>query len=155
MTTATLVQPITAIEERDHVYLPNSSSTWTEQVSVHGLLTWQMQTIDKVIKLSNLPENWDSYEGKPPASNTVFLAIKLIASLPWSYFDDMPVPAVIPTSEGGLQLEWSSEDRELELEVRPSGQIELFRCQNGEPIEEGQLKDKTHLNSLVSWVLAV
>lgn len=155
MTTATLVQPITAIEESDHAYLSKSSSTWTEQVSAHGLLTWQMQTIDKVIKLSNLPENWDSYDGKPPAPNTILLAIKLIASLPWSYFDDVPVPAVIPTSEGGLQLEWNSENRELELEVRPSGQIELFRCQNGEPIEEGQLKGKAHLNSLVSWVLAV
>ncbi|PJA78299.1 MAG: hypothetical protein CO149_04800 [Nitrospirae bacterium CG_4_9_14_3_um_filter_51_5] len=149
------VQPCTALEGSDHVYLSKSSSTWTREVSAYGLLPWQMQTIHKIIKLSNLQENWDSYDGKPPASNTISMAIKLIESLPWPYYDDVPVPAVIPTSEGGLQLEWSSEDRELDLEVRPSGHIELFKCQNGEPIDEGPLKGTTHLNSLVSWVLAV
>jgi len=146
--------PQTFFEQSDCVYLSGSPSTWTSEVSVYGLLPWKLQTIYKILGLSNLEENWDSYGGKPTDQIIINKTVELIQSLSFPY-DEMPLPAVIPTSEGGLQLEWSEGGKELEIEIRSSGDIEWFMCQNGEPIEEGFVKEIAQLNSLVSWVFAV
>ena len=119
----------TTPSDSDSLYFSRSPSTWTMEVPAYGLLPWQMQVIHKIIKLSQIQENWDSYNGKPPAPKAINTAIELIEALPFEN-EDMPIPSVVPTSEGGLQIEWSGEERELEVEIRPSGPIEIFACQD-------------------------
>ncbi|MBM4018910.1 MAG: hypothetical protein FJ288_11375 [Planctomycetes bacterium] len=38
-----------------------------------------------------------------------------------------PAPTVVPTVEGGVQLEWHQNDIDLEVEVKPEGQILMSR----------------------------
>lgn len=98
---------------------------------------WQETAIKCVLKVLNLPLNWDSYGSPPPTKKAMGSAIKLLQSIDLENFQ---VPNVVPVSGGGIQIEWTIEDRELELEFLPDGSIEFLKCENGEPFEEGKIE---------------
>ena len=71
----------------------------------------------RIGELARLEENWDSYGGKPPTDKAMKVATGLNA---------------VPTSEGGIQLEWHVNGWDIEL---------AFDA-NGEPIGYFQEKRK-------------
>jgi len=142
---------ITTFEESDCLYLSGSPTTWTNEVGVYDLDTIQIQAIYEVIRLRELEENWDSYGSPPLKVETINKSIALIKSVP---MEDLPVPHVIPTADGGIQFEWGG-IRGLEIEVTQNGEIEYLKCENGEPVEESSIERLTHLDSLLRWVSPV
>lgn len=78
---------------------------------------WFTGTARKVLALTGLPTDWDSYGGEPLRSDVALYAIELLALLcassPW-----IPRPDVIPTSRGHVAFEWSKARGALEIEVR-------------------------------------
>ncbi len=74
---------------------------------------WVEPTVQSLGMLLQLGPNWDSYGGSPIAPRCVAAALDLVfGALPY----DTPVPSVVPTSGGGLQLEWHTRGAELEVE---------------------------------------
>lgn len=140
---------VTTFEESDSFYPSVSATTLTDEVSAFGLSPWQRQAINKVIRLSELQENWDSYGTPAPCPETINKAIVLIRNLP---IEDLPVPEVIPTAGGGVQFEWDGITKELEIEVTQHGEIGYLKCQSGYPDEEGVVKGLFNSYSLVLWV---
>src|SRR6266704_3543883 len=61
---------------------------------------------------------------RPPHDDVIITALDLIARL--LSYDSTP-PAIVPTSEGGVQLEWHRDGHELEIRVRANGEISAFR----------------------------
>ncbi len=75
--------------------------------------TWVEPTVRALVKLLQLGPNWDTYGGSPMDPMCIAAALNLIFdTLP----DDTPVPSVVPTSQGGLQLEWHTCGIDLEVE---------------------------------------
>lgn len=74
--------------------------------------------------LSELEQGWDSYSAPPPHPATLKFStgfIRDIAGVLVDYGIDPPIPFVTATPHGGIQFEWTVENRELELEVaRPN-----------------------------------
>lgn len=64
-----------------------------------------------------LKENWDSYGARRIFPEAVESAVSILASLP----RNVPKPAIVPTSEGNIQLEWHESGIDLELEVGRRG----------------------------------
>jgi len=73
---------------------------------------------EKLVELSLLEKNWDSYGGKPMtrlALQQAELLLRCFAAI------DAVEPFVIPTSGGGIQLEWHTGGYDLEMEILDSG----------------------------------
>lgn len=85
---------------------------------------WLYSMLDRFQHLSRLSDNWDSYGGHPTTDLAIFTALSLIARL---LTDASTPPTIVPTSEGGVQLEWHRGGDELEIRVTPTGEISAFR----------------------------
>jgi hypothetical protein len=78
---------------------------------------WRRDALEKLRRLAALEPNWDSY-GACPISGAVVMVVEDlldVVALPKA-----PEPAVVPTPEGGVQLEWHIRGLDLEVEVAPS-----------------------------------
>lgn len=124
------------------------SHQWADGISSFGLSEWQTQTLKGLFRVKKLSDNWDG-EGSP-RPNTIALdsASELLVSLP---FEDLPTPFVSPTSLGGVQLEWTQNGRELEIEILPDGSMEFLTVVNGNPQNEGPTT-REQAPSLARWL---
>jgi hypothetical protein len=83
---------------------------------------WLAAILESIQRLLLLEENWDSYGGRRITSAAARGALE--ASL-WMN-NEVSQPWVVPTSKGGLQLEWhginhANQNVEVEVEVSPDG----------------------------------
>ena len=67
-------------------------------------------------ELSTLGDGWDSYGGRAPTTEAMAAARGVLFAL-----RDVQ-PAVVPTSNGGVQFEWHAGGVDLELEIGPEGE---------------------------------
>lgn len=84
---------------------------------------WVVGTIEDMIKLLDLPENWDSYGAKPVSPARVSQSLRIL-------FDvippDAPAPTLAPTTRGEIQAEWKLGPWDVELEMHADGSISLL-----------------------------
>ena len=74
-----------------------------------------MQDIAKRLdELINLKEGWDGYNGKPVSPDTAQLAMYILNSI---YLPDMLQPQIVPSAGGDLQIEWHSQNFDIELHI--------------------------------------
>lgn len=96
---------------------PAESATTAPPIAPETLPPWFDATIGKIRALKELKSGWDSYGAAPIASEAVDgaeLIVRLAAT------PNMPEPAVVATSTGGVQLEWHTLDCDAEIEVFPA-----------------------------------
>jgi hypothetical protein len=86
-----------------------------------------------------LEENWDGHGAHAPCRHSMDLTHRL-----WSYlnkkFQDLPLPEVMATSEGGVYLEWDTPNAELIVEFDPAGKADIF-AKTADFEVDGSLKD--------------
>ncbi len=73
--------------------------------------------IKLLTELLDLKENWDSYGAAPIGVSHVESAINLLQCVMQC---NTPLPAIVPTSRGGVQLEWRMDGIDLEVETLSS-----------------------------------
>ncbi|MDQ2920604.1 MAG: hypothetical protein M3R52_03160 [Acidobacteriota bacterium] len=97
-----------------------------------------------------MPANWDGYGSldiQPPAK-TAALELMLTLSL---YGAD--APHIAPLSEGGLQFEWRSGGRDLELEITTTGDLEFLTADASGDMLEGPVSDpRRQIPVLIVWL---
>jgi len=76
---------------------------------------WFRKLAERLKGFSEYPENWDSYGARRPQPRAIMLAVLMLEKLITEY--NIPEPSVGPTSEGGIQIEWSTKGIDLELEI--------------------------------------
>lgn len=89
----------------------------TEQLRVEVYLS---AILNKLAGYLSLPAGWDRQNASQISENSVQVAIGLI-----SLFRELnlPMPSLVPLSSGGLQFEWHKGEKDLEVEIRRSGNI--------------------------------
>src|SRR5258708_9988624 len=107
--------------------------TVNRSVPVGGLASWKREAIKKLVSFESLGANWDSYGSQAPSLAVRQTVLELLFSVP---SESLPVPRVIPASGGGFHLEWSVNNRELEISVDFNNRIDALRVENGIPIED-------------------
>lgn len=70
-----------------------------------------------------LEQNWDGYGARKPSLNAMMGAAAWISLLCDA---DTPVPSVFPVPNGNVQIEWSLQDVELEIEVISQSTCEAY-----------------------------
>ena len=73
-----------------------------------------MSTVDRLLGLIDLGRNWDSYGAAPIDPANVEVALRILSRIKRK---DTPPPCVVPTSRGGIQLEWHLRGIDLEIEI--------------------------------------
>lgn len=110
---------------------------------------WLESTTASLCDLLALPPNWDSYGAQPIRVQSVMASIDLLRAI---MHHETPAPAVIPTSQGFVQLEWHRGGIDLEIEVRSLGKyLAAFEnSKTGEAWEEEVAWDLSALARCVS-----
>lgn len=75
--------------------------------------------LDQMNELLALPADWNSYGAKPISPDACTEAFNILRNEEWAG----PLPTVVPTPRGGVQLEWHSKERDVEIEVLPDWSI--------------------------------
>lgn len=78
---------------------------------------WLEHVAEAFERFMMLQDNWDSYGAVPIQEECIRHAVRLLDILAPLH---LPEPAVVPTSFGGVQIEWHLLGIDLEIEVLPS-----------------------------------
>lgn len=76
-------------------------------------------TQDAIANCTRLPHGWDSYGGEPTTQAAAVAALRFLDAL-------RTAPAVVPCSDGGLQLEWHTAGYDIEVAFGTDGGIEFW-----------------------------
>lgn len=89
------------------------SPSTTIQIPLEGLLSQPLlEIISQIVSFARLPPNWDSYGAKEIDPQFIESALQfLIQEIPRS----LPLPSAVPTTTGGVQLEWHCNGVDLEI----------------------------------------
>jgi len=76
-------------------------------------------------RLGRLPPGWDGHAARPVAIGVLEAVGRFVRS---GALDQAPAAELqlVPTAQGGLQLEWHTRDLDLVLECEPSGAVSYY-----------------------------
>lgn len=112
-------------------------SKWAEATERFFRLPDEIEV--EIAKLATLPRGWDGYNGFPVRSSVAERARRLLKAI-MGYTSI--IPAIVPLSDGGLQLEWFVGAYEVEIAITPEGTTLVdFECKSDGRVEEIQLAD--------------
>lgn len=93
---------------------------------------WMRPAVQALATLATLRGDWSSHGSRPIDKLSIWNALQLLGSI----MDPRTVPpSVVPTSQGGVQLEWHIGGIDLEIEIESSGRCEFVFSQGREEIE--------------------
>lgn len=126
---------------------------WSRIIPVERLEPWQIEALRGLLRAAALPANWDSYGSPPPTASAIEASLRIIGGV--AALSDLPAPDVVPVGGGGIQFEWRSGERELEVKVLPEGlDIEFIKVEGDEVIAEGSLRvfNLAPMHALLAWL---
>lgn len=108
---------------------------------------WLSNVCARLQELLQLPENWDTYGGRKIDIDVIGDTVALLLNL-FSEMAELPEPQIVPTSNGSLQLEWVSENRDIELLRVGDRKWELF-AEDSQTGEETELLIESNLRPVL------
>jgi len=108
---------------RRHIPLQHLGPGVTAVVEWNGdLPTWLSEAIQRLTRLTQLQQNWNSYGARPVRVNSIVAALDTLHSV---MSDDTPLPEFVPTPRGTIQFEWHIHGIELEVDALSPGQVRV------------------------------
>ena len=115
---------------------------------------WFEQALEQFRAIVGLPPGWDSNNAAPPDPKLVQVAAVLLYRLAKSR--RVSKPHINPTRRGGVQFEWETGSRSLEVEVvSESCAAYLFQDDEARIEEEGQLAPDEPLDVVAGYIQRV
>jgi hypothetical protein len=96
------------------------------------------EPMQRLEHLTQLEPNWDSYGGRAIEPLAIYRAIEVLVAVLDS---NANTPAIVPTSEGGVQLEWHPPAADLEITIHSDGTVGAYLETEGGQTWEGALAD--------------
>lgn len=101
-------------------------------IRVGGASEWQVAALQKLTRLSGLSAGWDSY-GSPPVSDNALSVARTFVSE--QRLESIPVSRIIAVSGGGVQLTWEFDGCDVDVEIQPSGAVEVLLTRDDESVD--------------------
>jgi len=140
----------------DPVTLTEKDSGPIRQMPVQGIewassAAWFVPVRHSVYELLSLEENWDSYGAAPIRQEFLASASSLLQSI---MDEDTPLPSIVPTTPGGVQVEWHCDGIDLEIEIESTSRINVYfeDARTGVSWEEAFTSDLHKLSTVVSML---
>jgi hypothetical protein len=114
----------TASVEEDQFELKYRTAQGLLRITIDGAEPpWLRSTARALASLLNLKPGWNSYAAPQIDRAAVIKALQLLdQTMP----DLAPPPSVVPSSRGGVQLEWHTHGIELEVLILSSGEFSVY-----------------------------
>lgn len=111
---------------------------------------WRDQALDELRNFANLSRPTDEWTPRQP-SDAASTQVKSILNR----VDEtrMPPPYLMATIDGGIDLEWTRNEREMDLTVDSGGAIGYIKLVDKAPIEGGPLAQFADIDNLCDWLL--
>jgi hypothetical protein len=84
---------------------------------------WQFEVQTQLLKYIQMKQGWNGYSAPAPNKDTAEFALVILNKIMRSL---TPIPHVVPSSSGGIQLEWHEKDVDLELHVSAPYEFEMW-----------------------------
>jgi hypothetical protein len=84
---------------------------------------WQVEVLQSLIKYSCMEQGWDGYSAPPISRDVSFFALEILNHV---MRPRTPIPQVVPSSMGGIQLEWHQKGVDLEIHIIAPYQCEVW-----------------------------
>jgi hypothetical protein len=96
---------------------------------------WARPTVDRLMALAPLRDNWDERGSAAVRADVLSFAWQLLSQV---MPQDGIAPVVVPLGNGGVQVEWSSDAGDLEIEIARPFEVSalFFDNQHGEEVEQ-------------------
>jgi hypothetical protein len=113
---------------------------------------WVFEAAKKLEALGRLRPGWDSYGGLSLNPDARTLTVNVLG---WLASNELPTPAVVLGSEGGVHLEWRVKGRELEVELGHGQSIAFVKVHPDGQVEEGEERANLpqELRRLTWWLM--
>ena len=116
-------------------------------------------TMADLDRIAGLRADWDSYGSTPPTSVALETARRLIITVYRNSLLSARTPSlpysVAPLSGGGVQLEWRSETKAVEIEVGPEGAFGYLLVKGAEPSSVYEEEDGVSESRILELVRSV
>jgi hypothetical protein len=86
--------------------------------------SWRDPAIARFNELGALQNGWDGYGSGPVLGSTIHFALSVLDKV---CQPNTPIPAIVPGSEGDLQIEWHTADTAIELHVIAPNRVHAWR----------------------------
>ena len=108
------------------------------------------QLSERLAHLARLPAGWNSYKAVAISEDAIAAARELLARFP----EGTPIPCVVPTVRGGVQLEWHAGGVDIEVYVGVRGDLKFFagNAESGEEFEGSAHGNEALLEQWISRV---
>lgn len=113
---------------------------------------WHSEVIDKLNDLTSLERGWDGYSARAVRFDTANFALRMLEHI---CPVDSPAPQIIPGVNGDLQIEWHTDNGDIELDVLGPYMVEAWFCDQGTGPEGIELRLKTDFTVASEWVKMV
>ena len=91
---------------------------------------WQIEVQRHLLHYAKMQEGWDSYGTPPVGWDTGMFALSVLNDVMRTR---TPIPQVVPSAAGGVQLEWHEKGIDLELHVAGPYRCELWFQDHHQP----------------------
>ncbi len=81
---------------------------------------WVYPTLHSLNQLTALLEDWDSYGARPIRRRVIMMTIDILNRI---MRDESPAPCIVPTVDGGAQLEWHRAGIDFEITIGGGGNV--------------------------------
>jgi len=114
---------------------------------------WFEPVARRISELARLPAGWDTYGARAPEPEAAAAALRILSGV---MEPGTPIPQIVPTSRGGLSLEWHTRGISLEVDVFASGEYAAAfeRISSGEEQEIDPTPDVAPLRELTAQLSA-
>jgi hypothetical protein len=93
---------------------------------------WQIEVQNHLLKYVKMPPGWDSYGAPVVGWDTGMFALSVLNDV---MRPRTPIPQVVPSAAGGVQLEWHQKGIDLELHIAGPYECELWFQDHHRPHE--------------------
>jgi len=127
-----------------------STAVFRQPIAVREPLVtpWAQDIKGRLQELVELPSGWDGYMGAPVTFAHAVFSLSLLDRL---YIDDLPMPDLIPGTDGSLQIEWHCNGCHVELDVLGANNVVATKYYDSDH-EEYVLPLTNDFGSVLSWM---
>jgi hypothetical protein len=98
-------------------------SNFAREYSAQPERKWQIEVVRAIVRFARLQSGWDSYSAPPLRRDAGLFALEILQAV---MRPRTPPPQVVPSSSGGVQLEWHEKGIDLELHITAPYECEMW-----------------------------
>ena len=138
---------ILTVDEPGARLFPSVLTSYQTDARIEAELRWKSTVGAQLKALQSLESGWDSYHARVIDLCVIKRTKTLVDRLARP---GVPVPSVVPTVNGTVQLEWHTTSFDAEIETLDESVFSLFIQQVGEPLWEGTVNEDEAVTRLIT-----